>query len=410
MFKKNTLNTDSQLLAKSSKQLMFPLPVAVTTRIMKHLSLDSKVYNVGFSPQERNACHHLEKNIWPYRNFTHIHPWRLTWNIIMEVWKIIFLSKWVICRFHVNLPGCTLDHIQTPCWGSVFLDQTKICPIKHRENSLTQELWRFGGRRPGYPNLEPRRTRPTNWPHLGDTKITQNGIICFGEEDVPERSTGWWLNQPIWKICSSNWKSSTIFGVKIKHLWNHRLEDRLLAEVLGRCCFFNTRRTVGHHFGKHEKTKSITLVGKKQQVEYRSWYYPNLKVNSQGPLKKQWLELMNFLLGQFGPIFQRCFTRWLHVGKVYIIWQVLNPRAIGVLRIFLQGINISHLGKRKIIFKTALERDMLVPRRVFLQIFDFFCFTPKKIAVRYSKFRCDSNKLPLDAPNGNGTIYYKPGY
>ena len=35
-----------------------------------------------------------------------LHPWRLTWNIIIEVWKIIFLSKWVICRFHVNLPGC----------------------------------------------------------------------------------------------------------------------------------------------------------------------------------------------------------------------------------------------------------------------------------------------------------------
>ena len=31
-----------------------------------------------------------------------IHPWRLTWNIIVEVWKIMFLSKWVICRFHVN--------------------------------------------------------------------------------------------------------------------------------------------------------------------------------------------------------------------------------------------------------------------------------------------------------------------
>ena len=24
----------------------------------------------------------------------------------MEAWKIIFLSKWVICMFHVNLPGC----------------------------------------------------------------------------------------------------------------------------------------------------------------------------------------------------------------------------------------------------------------------------------------------------------------
>ena len=39
-----------------------------------------------------------------------IHPWRLTWNIIMEVWKISFLSKWVICMFHVNLPGCSWKH------------------------------------------------------------------------------------------------------------------------------------------------------------------------------------------------------------------------------------------------------------------------------------------------------------
>ena len=28
-----------------------------------------------------------------------IHPWKWTWNITMEVWKIIFLSKWMICRF-----------------------------------------------------------------------------------------------------------------------------------------------------------------------------------------------------------------------------------------------------------------------------------------------------------------------
>ena len=42
-----------------------------------------------------------------------VHPRRLTWNIIMEAWKIIFLSKWVICRFHVNLPWCTLKKINT---------------------------------------------------------------------------------------------------------------------------------------------------------------------------------------------------------------------------------------------------------------------------------------------------------
>ena len=46
------------------------------------------------------------------KNFN-IHPGRSTWTIIMEVWKIIFLSKWVICRFHVNLPGCTFNHQPT---------------------------------------------------------------------------------------------------------------------------------------------------------------------------------------------------------------------------------------------------------------------------------------------------------
>ena len=34
-----------------------------------------------------------------------IHPWRLTWNIVMEVWKIF--PFWMrTCKFHVNLPGC----------------------------------------------------------------------------------------------------------------------------------------------------------------------------------------------------------------------------------------------------------------------------------------------------------------
>ena len=53
-----------------------------------------------------------------------LHPWRLTWNIIMEVWKISFLSKWVICRFHVNLPGCTfvwqLYYQMTKCFEGVI--------------------------------------------------------------------------------------------------------------------------------------------------------------------------------------------------------------------------------------------------------------------------------------------------
>ena len=38
------------------------------------------------------------------------------WNIIMEVWKIIFLRKWVICRFHVYLPGCKIWSKTIDCW------------------------------------------------------------------------------------------------------------------------------------------------------------------------------------------------------------------------------------------------------------------------------------------------------
>ena len=47
-----------------------------------------------------------------------------------------------------------------------------------------------------------------------------------------------------------------------------------------------------------------------------------------------------------------------------------------VLLYTLQGINISHLGKRKLVFKTALEGDMLVPRRVCVVPF-LFTFTKK---------------------------------
>ena len=36
--------------------------------------------------------------------------------------------------------------------------------------------------------------------------------------------TSWWLNQPIWKICSSKWESLPNRGEN-KHIWNHHLVD-----------------------------------------------------------------------------------------------------------------------------------------------------------------------------------------
>jgi len=43
------------------------------------------------------------------------HPGRLTWNLKMMVWKMIFLFNWVVFRFHVNLP-----------WGKNTLDVSDV--------------------------------------------------------------------------------------------------------------------------------------------------------------------------------------------------------------------------------------------------------------------------------------------
>jgi len=70
----------------------------------------------------------------------------------MEVWKIIVLSKWVIFRFHVNLPGCIFRPIMTHnivssvkiFLGSVSSYRTKTfsdCKFPSRE-SLNDHLWR----------------------------------------------------------------------------------------------------------------------------------------------------------------------------------------------------------------------------------------------------------------------------
>ena len=51
---------------------------------------------------------------------------------------------------------------------------------------------------------------------------------------------GWWLNQPIWKICSSKWESSPRFGVKIKNLFETtgRVERTVLVRwLLGKVSF-----------------------------------------------------------------------------------------------------------------------------------------------------------------------------
>ena len=63
------------------------------------------------------------------------HPGRLTWNLKMMVWKMIFLFNWVIFRFHVVLPGCTGifwfrnpagDSLQSWCLGDTWKDSWQL--------------------------------------------------------------------------------------------------------------------------------------------------------------------------------------------------------------------------------------------------------------------------------------------
>ena len=72
-------------------------------------------------------------------------PWKINgWNLKMEVWKIIFLSKWVICRFHVNLPGWRCWE-SIPCLGSLgrdpFLGRLFREGLSHGELHLRMLGW-----------------------------------------------------------------------------------------------------------------------------------------------------------------------------------------------------------------------------------------------------------------------------
>ena len=72
-------------------------------------------------------------NVWNV--YLPIYPWKLPWNPKMEVWKMIFLFKQVIFRFHVNFPGCkifTTDVCQifhTSSWANVIATLKR--PVGH---------------------------------------------------------------------------------------------------------------------------------------------------------------------------------------------------------------------------------------------------------------------------------------
>ena len=51
---------------------------------------------------------------------------------------------------------------------------------------------------------------------------TWNPSLSIDMVNDVDLSSGW-LNQPLWEICSSHWKSSPNFRGEKKHIWNHHL-------------------------------------------------------------------------------------------------------------------------------------------------------------------------------------------
>ena len=58
--------------------------------------------------------------------------------------------------------------------------------------------------------------------------------LPFGSQLILQvaSSCEWWLNQPIWKICSWNWIISTRIRVKLKNRSNHHLDNHLAIWTL----------------------------------------------------------------------------------------------------------------------------------------------------------------------------------
>ena len=99
-----------------------------------------------------------------------IHPGRLTWNIIIGVWKIMFLSKWVICRFHVNLPGCS-----NPYFNSNFLSlRIPLTFFRFLVGLILVE-------KSGIPRLQEYRGNPGFLGHIWILRVYQRIMfsLCF---------------------------------------------------------------------------------------------------------------------------------------------------------------------------------------------------------------------------------------
>ena len=119
-------------------------------------------------------------------------------NIYIYIYTYVTIS---IISLHLNLFFVALSSLKKKHEGP--FSESGVFP---RRKAPEHPYWPFSTRH------LPRNNCPF-WPQ----ENTENGC------PQPPKNTSWWLNQPIWKICSSNWIISPS-RVKKKYIWNQHLE------------------------------------------------------------------------------------------------------------------------------------------------------------------------------------------
>ena len=109
-------------------------------------------------------------------------------------------------KHHFNTQMWTMCSQSPPIFLEPFLDTRAPPPPKKKRDHYDFHLQ--------------KNTKRKKMLHLTMTWA----ILVLNLPSLRSFST-WWLNQPTWKICSSNWIISLGIGVKIKNIWNHQPDE-----------------------------------------------------------------------------------------------------------------------------------------------------------------------------------------
>ena len=179
--------------------------------------------------------------------------WRVHPNHHLRIWRSMTREKWIDYWSTVNQGLGNRDHRGAPTsttGGPCFPGKVDNCSpvlntflcfsvpnIFHKQIQLNRgsssavlNKWIYICHYIANPNNAASYFReiPQNYQQI----LPQTGSHFFHDLLGPggplwclawQNKASWWLNQPIWKICSSKWESSPSVGVNMKNIWNHHL-------------------------------------------------------------------------------------------------------------------------------------------------------------------------------------------